>query len=56
MSQHPAGEMDSFKKKSANNVNYAVVSLVGQSKVKTIEMAPRLSTLDGKTDAITTYI
>lgn len=49
--QHPAGEVDSLNEKFANEVNYAVVSPVGQSTVKIIEMAPRLSTLDGKTIA-----
>lgn len=51
--QHPNGERDSLIKKSANDVNYAVVSPVGQSTVKMIEMAPRPSTLDGKTIAVT---
>lgn len=50
--QHPAGEVDSLNEKFANEVNYAVVSPVGQSTVKIIEMAPRLSTLDGKTIAV----
>lgn len=50
--QHPAGERDFLSQKSTNDVNYAVVSPVGQSTVKMIEMAPRLSTLDGKTIAV----
>lgn len=50
--QHPAGEKKPLMEKSANDVNYAVVSPVGQSTVKMIDMAPRLSTLDGKTIAV----
>ena len=50
--QHPNGERDSLIKKSVNDINYAVVSPVGQSTVKMVDMAPRLSTLDGKTIAV----
>lgn len=50
--QHPNGERESLIKKSANDVNYAVVSPVGQSTITMIDMAPRLSTLDGKTIAV----
>lgn len=50
--QHPAEERDSLMESSANDVTYAVVSPVGQSTVKMIDMAPRLSTLNGKTIAI----
>lgn len=50
--QHPAGERDSLRISTANDVNYAVVSPVGRSTVKMIDMAPRLSTLDGKTIAV----
>lgn len=50
--QHPAGERDSLRIATANDVNYAVVSPVGRSTVKMIDMAPRLSTLDGKTIAV----
>lgn len=50
--QHPAGEVDSISVATVGNINYAVVSPVGQSTVKMIDMAPRLSTLEGKTIAV----
>lgn len=50
--QRPAGERDSSAATAANEVNYAVVSPVGQSTIKMIDMAPRLSTLEGKTIAV----
>ncbi|MCM1033744.1 MAG: hypothetical protein NC405_08330 [Odoribacter sp.] len=50
--QHPSDEVDSINIATAGNVNYAVVSPVGRSSVKMINMAPRLSTLDGKTIAV----
>lgn len=50
--QHPAGEPDSQRGVTATNGSYAVVSPVGRSTVKMIDMAPRLSTLDGKTIAV----
>ncbi|MCM1330985.1 MAG: hypothetical protein NC248_00070 [Bacteroides sp.] len=50
--QHPSGEMDSAQTAITNEVNYAVVSPVGRSTVKMIDMAPRLSSLDGKTIAV----
>lgn len=49
--QNPADEPTSVHP-DHNEVNYAVVSPVGRSTVKMIEMAPRLSSLDGKTIAI----
>lgn len=50
--QHPAGEKDSMRSTTVSDVNYAVVSPVGRSTVKMIDMAPRLSTLEGKTIAV----
>lgn len=50
--QHPAGEVDSISVAAVGNMNYAVVSPVGRSTVKMIDMAPRLSTLEGKTIAV----
>ncbi|MCM1092339.1 MAG: hypothetical protein NC421_00110 [Lachnospiraceae bacterium] len=44
--------MDSAQTAITNEVNYAVVSPVGRSTVKMIDMAPRLSSLDGKTIAV----
>ncbi len=51
--QHPAGEMDSLRSTTVGDVNYAVVSPVGRSTVRMIDMAPRPATLEGKTIAIT---
>lgn len=50
--QHPAGEKDSMRSTTVSDVNYAVVSPVGRSTVKMIDMSPRLSTLEGKTIAV----
>lgn len=50
--QHPTGERDSLQGSAAYALNYAVVSPVGYSTVKIIDMAPRLSTLEGKTIAV----
>lgn len=50
--QRLAGETDSRGITTANDANFAVVSPVGRSTVKMIDMAPRLSTLDGKTIAV----
>lgn len=50
--QHPAKESDSVRVLGHGNVNYAVVSPVGRSTVDMIDMAPRLSTLEGKTIAM----
>ncbi|MCM1198629.1 MAG: hypothetical protein NC308_07055 [Clostridium sp.] len=50
--QRPADEAGSFRQPISNEVNYPVVSPVGRSSVKMIEMAPRLETLDGKTIAV----
>ncbi|MCM1071918.1 MAG: hypothetical protein NC210_06670 [[Clostridium] fimetarium] len=50
--QHPAGEAEQLKASEPDGVNYAVVSPVGRGTVEMIEMAPRLSTLDGKTIAV----
>lgn len=48
--QHPADE--AVVKQVVTDENYAVVSPLGRSTVEMIEMAPRLSTLEGKTIAI----
>lgn len=48
----PADEMNRQRTAVAGSVNYAVVSPVGRSTVEMIDMAPRLSTLDGKTIAV----
>jgi hypothetical protein len=50
--QHPAGEVDSLRRVAPSAVDYAVVSPVGRSTVKMINMASRLSTLEGKTIAV----
>ncbi len=50
--QHPADERDTISMTTSSGVNYAVVSPVGRSTVKMIDMAPRLSTLEGKTIAL----
>lgn len=48
----PAHESDKTGQSTRSDVNYAVVSPVGRSTVKMIEMAPRLSSLDSKTIAL----
>lgn len=48
----PADEMNRQRTAVTGGVNYAVVSPVGRSTVAMIDMAPRLSTLDGKTIAV----
>lgn len=46
------GVSDDSERPMSSEVNYAVVSPIGLGTVEMIEMAPRLSTLEGKTIAI----